>query len=179
MNADGTATSGDREVLLARLRDELLGRSFTVAVAESVTAGNVQGAIGTISGASEFFEGGVTVYAMRQKTRLLNVDPAHARVVSGVSERVAREMAVGVGDLFATNVGLATAGFAEPIAGSGAVRAAIAVCIRPGAPDVDRVVASEWVRPSPEATISRLGAIEAFVDAALRFLVEQLTRLPR
>lgn len=85
-----------------------------LAVAESVTCGRLQARVGRISGASEFFLGGITAYSLDQKSRHLAVDPAEARAVNGVSASVAEQMARGVCLLFGADVGVATTGYAEP-----------------------------------------------------------------
>ena len=88
----------------------------TLAVAESVTCGRLQARMGRISGASDFFLGGMTAYSLDQKSRHLAVDPAEAVAVNGVSAAVAEQMARGVCLLFGANVGVATTGYAEPCA---------------------------------------------------------------
>jgi nicotinamide-nucleotide amidase len=88
---------------------------LTLAVAESLTSGRLQARIGAIPGASEFFLGGMTAYALGQKERL-GVDRAEALAVNGVSSRVAEQMAKGVCKLFGSDVGVATTGYAEPSA---------------------------------------------------------------
>lgn len=95
---------------------ELLLQSprWTLAVAESLTAGQVQARVAAASGASGYFVGGVTAYALDQKVKLLGVNPAEARRVNGVSSAVADQMARGVCALFGANVGVATTGYAEP-----------------------------------------------------------------
>lgn len=87
---------------------------LTLAVAESLTCGRVQAAIGAISGASEFFLGGITAYALGQKVRHLGVDCAHAMSCDAVSPEVAAQMAVGACRLFGSDLGVGTTGFAEP-----------------------------------------------------------------
>jgi nicotinamide-nucleotide amidase len=86
---------------------------LTLAVAESLTCGRLQARIGTISGASEFFLGGVTAYALEQKVVLLGVDRAEALASNCVSARVAEQMARGACVLFGADVGVATTGYAE------------------------------------------------------------------
>jgi nicotinamide-nucleotide amidase len=95
---------------------ELLGRAprLTLAVAESLTCGQVQARIGEISGASEFFLGGITAYTIDAKACLLGVDLAAATAVNGVSAEVAGQMAQGVRRLFGSDLALATTGYAEP-----------------------------------------------------------------
>jgi len=87
---------------------------LTLAVAESLTCGHVQARIGAVSGASEYFLGGVTAYSLEQKVRLLGVNRAHARRVNCVSQRVAVEMAQGACTLFGADLAVATTGYAEP-----------------------------------------------------------------
>jgi nicotinamide-nucleotide amidase len=87
---------------------------LTLAVAESLTCGHVQARIGAVSGASEYFLGGLTAYSLEQKVRLLGVNRAHARRVNCVSQRVAVEMAQGACALFGADLAVATTGYAEP-----------------------------------------------------------------
>jgi nicotinamide-nucleotide amidase len=96
------------------LHAQLLALGVTVAAAESLTVGRVQAELGRWSGASGYFAGGVTAYAITAKVKLLGVDEAHAREVNGVSARVAAEMARGAAKLLGTDIGVATTGYAEP-----------------------------------------------------------------
>jgi nicotinamide-nucleotide amidase len=91
------------------LRDPRL----TLAVAESLTCGRLQARIGAISGASEFFLGGVTAYSLDGKVRHLGIDRAEASAVNSVSARVAEQMARGACVLFGADLGVATTGYAE------------------------------------------------------------------
>jgi len=67
-----------------------------------------------VSGASNYFLGGVTAYSLEQKVRHLGVDRAGAEHVNSVSAAVAEQMAAGVCRLFGSELGLATTGYAEP-----------------------------------------------------------------
>jgi len=91
----------------------------TLSVAESLTSGNLQALIGAISGASDFFLGGITAYTLDQKVRHLGVDRASAVAVDCVSDAIARQMARGACALFGSDVGLATTGYAEPSPAAG------------------------------------------------------------
>jgi nicotinamide-nucleotide amidase len=92
----------------------MVSRRLTLAVAESLTSGRVQAAVGAASGASNYFLGGLTVYSIDQKVRLLHVDRHHAEGVNAVSARVAEEMARGVAQLFGSDYSISTTGYAEP-----------------------------------------------------------------
>jgi nicotinamide-nucleotide amidase len=89
---------------------------LTLAAAESLTCGRVQARVGEISGASNFFRGGITAYTLDEKVRHLGVNRSAARKVNAVSARVAEEMAHGVCRMFGTDLGVATTGYAEPSA---------------------------------------------------------------
>lgn len=86
---------------------------LTLAVAESLTVGYVQTRVAALSGASEFFLGGITAYSLDQKVRHLGVDRAAANRVNSVSAEVAAQMARGVCRLFGADLGVATTGYAE------------------------------------------------------------------
>ena len=86
---------------------------LSLAAAESMTCGRVQARVGAISGASEFFVGGITAYTLDAKVRHLGIERAAARRVNCVSASVAEQMARGVCALFGSDVGVATTGYAE------------------------------------------------------------------
>ncbi len=85
-----------------------------LAVAESMTGGRVQALLTAEAGASEFFLGGITAYALAQKVRHLGVERRAAEAVDGVSAEVARQMARGACALFEADIAVATTGYAEP-----------------------------------------------------------------
>ena len=87
---------------------------LTLAAAESLTCGHVQARVGEISGASNFFLGGITAYTLDEKVRHLQVERRAARRVNSVSAGVAEQMARGVCALFGSDLGVATTGYAEP-----------------------------------------------------------------
>jgi nicotinamide-nucleotide amidase len=98
---------------------------WTLAAAESLTCGRVQARIGAVSGASNFFLGGLTAYSLEQKVRHLGVDREHAESVDCVSQRVAEEMARGASALFGSDLAVGTTGYAEAEAERG-IRAPLA-----------------------------------------------------
>src|SRR4051794_32647968 len=100
---------------MSELKTLMLGPPrWTLSVAESLTSGQVQTRIGAISGASQFFLGGVTAYTLEQKVQLLGVDRSLAEPVDCVSAEVAEQMARGACRLFGSDVSIATTGYAEP-----------------------------------------------------------------
>ncbi|HEX4373388.1 MAG TPA: CinA family protein [Puia sp.] len=105
--------------LMQDIRKKLLSRNETISVAESVTTGLLQTAIGSAPDASQFFQGGITVYNIGQKHRHLRVEPIHAIRYNCVSKQVAEEMAHHVCDLFSSQWGLGVTGYASPVPESG------------------------------------------------------------
>lgn len=100
---------------MSNLKPLLLRRPrLTLATAESLTCGRMAARIGAVSGASDYFLGGVTAYTLEQKVKLLGVNRAHARRVNCVSQRVAVEMAAGARARFEADLAVATTGYAEP-----------------------------------------------------------------
>ncbi|QHS63831.1 CinA family protein [Chitinophaga agri] len=87
----------------------------TLAVAESVTAGQLQVAFSLADGATQIFQGGITAYNIGQKARHLHVDPVHAGNCNCVSEKVAIQMAMQVATMFTADWGIAITGYASPV----------------------------------------------------------------
>ena len=143
---------------------------LTLAVAESLTCGRVQAGIGAVSGASEYFLGGVTAYSLDEKVKLLGVDRTIAEKVNSVSAEVAEQMARGAGKLFGADVTAATTGYAEPSAEWKVAQpfAWIAVARREGGKFFVRSLRVEC----PGAT--RLVAQERVAEATLAALVSLL-----
>ncbi len=161
----GGWSDNDARALHARL----LALGLRVAVAESLTAGRVQAALGRVSGASAYFVGGLTAYEIAAKVRLLGVDAAHAGEVNAVSARVAEEMARGAAKLFAGDIGLATTGYAEPDAARGVAEPFAWVAVARG--DDVRAARVDGAGLGREAMQARAAA------AALRLLADRLGRV--
>jgi len=108
----------------------MIAKRLKIAVAESLTCGRLQAALGSISGASDFFEGGVTAYNLKQKVGLLAIDKQYAKSVNSISQRVAYELAEGACRLFQSDIGIGTTGYAEPSPENGVHEpmAYIAIC---------------------------------------------------
>ena len=106
----GLATDRATQCLLAAAQE----RGLTIAVAESLTGGQVCEALVSIPGASAVVLGGVVAYATAVKARVLGVEEGLLAAVGPVDARVARQMASGVVSLMGADLGLATTGVAGP-----------------------------------------------------------------
>ena len=92
----------------------LTSQRRTVAVAESLTGGQVSATLVGVPGASAVLRGAVVAYATELKADLLGVDRDLLAARGAVDPDVARQMAVGVRDRLGADVGLATTGVAGP-----------------------------------------------------------------
>jgi nicotinamide-nucleotide amidase len=101
--------------IIQSIANTLIERQQTIAVAESVTSGNIQAALATATDATKFFQGGITAYNLGQKSRHLNVDPINAMACNCVAEQVAHEMALGACKLFISDWGLSITGYASKV----------------------------------------------------------------
>ncbi len=92
----------------------LLRKKHTIAVAESVTSGNIQAALSRAENAARFFQGGMTVYNIGQKCRQLNIEPIHAESCNAVSHKVADQLSLNINKLFLSHYGIGITGYAAP-----------------------------------------------------------------
>ncbi len=106
----GLDDQGAEHLIARSLRDN----GWTLSVAESVTGGGIGGRLVTVPGASDWFAGGVIVYATPVKSTLADVPSELLDEQGPVSEDVAVALAAGVRHRLATDVGLAIVGVAGP-----------------------------------------------------------------
>jgi nicotinamide-nucleotide amidase len=95
------------------IKDILINREETIAVAESVTAGHLQAAFSAGIDASKYFQGGITAYNIGQKSRHLHIDPIFGAKTNCVASKIANTMAVEVSRMFSSNIGIGITGYAS------------------------------------------------------------------
>jgi len=100
---------------ISAVKDYCIKNKQTVAVAESVTGGHLQAALSSADNAIYFFQGGITVYNIGQKTKQLHVEPIEALACNCVSKTVAEQMARSCGEKFLSNYALAITGYASVV----------------------------------------------------------------
>lgn len=94
----------------------LKGRGETVAVAESMTGGELGARLSSMPGSSAAFIGGAIVYTVAAKEAALGVDDHLLKTHGPVSEEVARALAVGARERFGSTYALSVTGNAGPTA---------------------------------------------------------------
>lgn len=100
--------------LAQRAGQQLKVGGRTLATAESCTGGLVAGAITAIAGSSEWFDRGFVTYSNQAKRDELAVSALTLDAYGAVSEKTAREMAVGAMRASGATVALSTTGIAGP-----------------------------------------------------------------
>jgi nicotinamide-nucleotide amidase len=96
------------EPLLAEaLIESLRQRGLKLAVAESLTGGQIASTIVDVPGASDVFLGGVVAYATAAKTGMLGISTGLLESRGAVDADVAAEMARGCAESFASSCGVA------------------------------------------------------------------------
>ncbi len=93
-------------------------KNLTISVAESCTGGLLSHVLTGVSGASDYFIGGVVAYSNYIKERILGVKHQTLLNHGAVSEETALEMASGIKEKFGTDIGLSTTGIAGPTGGT-------------------------------------------------------------
>ncbi len=92
----------------------LRGTGMTLSAAESCTGGKISSLITSVPGASEYFLGAVTSYAIAIKEKVLGVPSATINEYGVVSSEVAAAMAEGVRKLTGSTYAVSTTGLAGP-----------------------------------------------------------------
>jgi len=104
----------DDTTLEAAVIDILKKRNETVAVAESITGGELGARFTSVSGSGDAFLGGVISYDEKVKQQLLGVAHETLEKFGPVSEQTAREMAEGVRANLGATYGISLTGNAGP-----------------------------------------------------------------
>jgi nicotinamide-nucleotide amidase len=108
----------DTEELENILGQLLIGKSATIATAESCTGGYVAHRLTSIPGASRYYTGSVVAYDNTIKVNTLGVPESMLLAHGAVSEPVVAAMAEGARRLMQTTYALATTGIAGPDGGT-------------------------------------------------------------
>ena len=101
-----------------RIFELFKSHSKTLSLAESCTGGKIASRIVNLSGASQYFKGGLIPYNNNAKESLLNIPRVVIDKFSDVSEEVAMRMAIEVRKKFNSDISLAVTGNAGPLKGN-------------------------------------------------------------
>lgn len=110
--------------------EALKSKNMTISTAESLTAGLVASNICSISGASNYFKGGVVAYIKEIKCNLLGLKMADIEKYSVYSNETVSSMASGVMRLTNSDIAIATSGVAGPGDDEGVKAGTVYFCIK-------------------------------------------------
>jgi len=99
----------------ARLVEKLSAGNYTLAIAESCTAGLVSDLIARVSGASRVFWGSFVCYSPEAKKRMLRIDGDFLEKYGLVSDETAGKMALNALNLADVDISAAVTGLAGPL----------------------------------------------------------------
>jgi nicotinamide-nucleotide amidase len=155
-------------VTVQRVVAGLTRRGATLAVAESLTGGQVSATLVTVPGVSAVLRGAVVAYATDLKADLLGVDDELLAVHGPVHPEVARQMARGVARRLGASHGVGTTGVAGPGAADGRVAGTVYVAAcGPGGERVrGLVLAGTRAAVRAAATGAALALLGSVVDDA-------------
>ena len=90
----------------------MIKKGKTVCTAESCTSGRIAASLTMISGASNYFKGGLVAYQDELKIKYLGVSQSDINEYNVVSKQVVEQMVKGACDMFSADFALASTGYA-------------------------------------------------------------------
>lgn len=150
----------------------LVQRGATLAVAESLTGGELCARLIDIPGASTVIQGGIVAYQNEAKARLLGVDHGLLARTGAVTEQVALQMASGVREALSStqaDYGVSTTGVAgpDPDPDTGVAPGTVFIAVvGPGATQWSEALQLEGSRPEirQQTVLYALGLLERAVE---------------
>lgn len=106
------------EQIAIDLGKKLVNKKYTIATAESCTAGGISAFIASVSGASRYLKGGIVSYFTEVKENVLNVPKKLIETCDVVSKEVASQMAIGVRHLLDSDIAVSITGYAGNTGGN-------------------------------------------------------------
>jgi len=93
------------------IREKMIDKHYTLSTAESCTSGRIAAILTSVSGASDYFQGGMVVYQDQLKERFLGVSEETIKNHDVVSREVVEQMVRGCCKLFNTDFAIASTGY--------------------------------------------------------------------
>lgn len=94
--------------------EKLKEKNLTISTAESLTAGKIASNICSVSGASNFYKGGVVAYTKEIKCSLLGLKMSDIEKYGVYSKETVLSMAKSIKDKTKSDIAIATSGVAGP-----------------------------------------------------------------
>lgn len=156
--------SEETEALVGAIAQALRARDESVAVSENCCGGLIASYLVSVSGASQFFVGGTTTYALKSRLVLSGWSEEDVRSYTGPSEEVALRLARNLKFELGATYTLAETGWTGPHGDAQCGEAFVACCGPRGSRTA--TIASD--------TAVRVENMELFARRALEFLLETI-----
>ncbi|GGE88833.1 CinA family protein [Mycetocola zhadangensis] len=164
MTAPDSPSSADQARELAEsIAARIEGSTLHIAIAESLTGGQLSMRLAAAANSSSWFAGSLVAYMTETKHRVLGLSPGPV-----VSARAAEEMAAGIAKLTGANLALSITGVGGPDEQDGCEVGTVFIGLR--SPHGEIYVAERMLGGSPEeivesAVVASLRLLDARVDA--------------
>jgi nicotinamide-nucleotide amidase len=157
----GAAESSDEaESVAGRVARVAREKGLTIAVAESLTSGDIACHLGAAPEASSWFAGGVVAYASEVKFKVLDVEPGPV-----VSARCAAQMARGVARLLGADLAVAVTGVGGPGPDEGRPAGTVFVAVSSGSTE-EKVIQHRFDGdPGQVVRLATVAALQALMTA--------------
>ncbi|MFH1318597.1 MAG: CinA family protein [Candidatus Omnitrophota bacterium] len=103
-------------------------KKLTIAAAESCSGGYLSYLLTQTPGSSQVFKGGVIVYTLQAKTKLLKIPLSELKKTEGVSEKISLLLAKNIKKTLKSDIGVSIVGFAGPGAKKGVKVGTVYIC---------------------------------------------------
>lgn len=110
---------GEEEETLPQVVGKLLkSKEMTIGTVESCTGGSLAHSIISVSGSSDYFQGGILTYSDDLKRKLVDVSTDNLSEFGAVSKQVVEQMAVNGREKLGVDICVSTSGIAGPTGGT-------------------------------------------------------------
>lgn len=161
--------------LLAALR----ASGYTVAAAESLTAGLLTALLTEVPGSSDVVRGGLVVYATELKTELAGVSAELLAERGAVHPEVAVELARGARDRCGASIGVGLTGVAGPDPQDGVPAGVVHIAVVTLGRDGDEVVRAVRLAERSDRSGVRAAAVRAALSLLSGLLTDRVTGVLR
>lgn len=141
-------------------------KKLSLSTAESCTGGGIAALVTSVSGSSEYFNGGIVAYSNEVKMSLLHVSAETLEKYGAVSRETVTEMVKGAMKTLKTDCAVATSGIAGP--GGGTLEKPV------GTVWIAAAYKNEIVTMKQEGDSGRAGNVQKAIQNALLLLCDKL-----
>lgn len=156
---------------IREVHDLCICHNFSLAIAESCTAGRIASSISSLSNSSIYFKGGIIAYQNNIKIKHLDISPQLIEQETAVSREVVSMMAINICQKFGADFSLATSGYAGPNGGTSSNPVGVVYIAVANNKQEDVIVKRYFFKGN------RLSIIKQATDEAVRLLCTEIKKI--